>query len=106
MTWVRANAVRWVSDEPFPGWVEVHLDLADGTLAKLFDKPPVFASDDRLRPDATYPVTLALACEDARGDDSAETSSGTRYVRLAHEVTDLSGVSTFCVCEEDVTTDG
>jgi hypothetical protein len=35
MTWLGASAVRWVSDEPYPGWVEVHLDLADGTVAKL-----------------------------------------------------------------------
>lgn len=38
---VRAQAVRWVGDEPIPGWVEVHLELADGTVVKLFDKPPV-----------------------------------------------------------------
>ena len=56
--------MRWVSDEPFPGWVEVHLDLADGTVAKLFGKPPVFTADDeRLRAGASYPVDLELACD-------------------------------------------
>jgi hypothetical protein len=79
-----------VSDEPYPGWVEVHLDLADGTVAKLFDKPPAFVPDNRLRRDAEYPVILALECHIA-GDASTRAPSETLHVILAHGVTDLSG---------------
>jgi hypothetical protein len=100
--WVRAQAVRWVGGEPIPGWVEVHLDLADGTVVKLFDKPSVFASDDRLRPDSAYPVSLQLACESASADRGARGSGGTVQVTLAHGVSNRAGVSVFWVREQDV----
>jgi hypothetical protein len=81
MTRVRCQAVRWVSDEPQPGWVEIHLVDADGAVWSLFDKPPVFGADDRLTPDATYPVEVELDCEivsrqvDANGPDLVITST-------------------------------
>jgi hypothetical protein len=104
MRQVRATAVRWVNDEPIPGWVEVHLALADGTVAKLFDKPPMFESDDRrLRPNAKYPVTLSLDCEIVADDRSMQASSGSLYIILAHGISDLSGRITFCVHRESVT---
>ncbi|WP_030472912.1 hypothetical protein [Lentzea aerocolonigenes] len=64
-----------MSDEPQPGWVEVHLVDADGAVWSLFDKPPIFDADDRLTPDAAYPVDVELDCEivsrqvDASGRD-------------------------------------
>jgi hypothetical protein len=57
-----------VGDEPIPGCVEVDLELAYGTVAKLFDKPAVLTPDDRLRPDSAYLVVLQLACESASTD--------------------------------------
>ena len=59
---VRAAAVRWVSDEPQPGCVEVQLVLADGSVVSLLDKAPIFDAEDRLRPDASYPLELELDC--------------------------------------------
>jgi hypothetical protein len=99
---VRAQAVRWVGDEPIPGWVEVHLELADGTVVKLFDKPPVLTPDDRLRPDSAYPVSLQLACESASTGRGTRGSRGMVLVILEHGVSDQSGVSEFRVPEQDV----
>src|SRR5688500_18444538 len=63
MTRVRCQAVRWVSDEPQPGWVEVQLTDADGVVWSLFDKPPVFDAHDLLTPDAAYPLEGEMDCE-------------------------------------------
>lgn len=102
MFWVRAQAVRWVDDEPQPGWVEVHLQLADGTVAQLFDKPPVLDRDDRLRPDSAYPVLVTLACAIEPSEVASHAVPGALLVTLAHGVSDQSGVSTFWVREQDV----
>jgi hypothetical protein len=100
---VRARAVRWVSDEPFPGWVEVHLDLADGTVAKLFDKPPVFTADDeRLRAGASYPVDLELACDVCAAEGGTAAGADSVYVTLLHGVSGQSGEVTFLVRDRDV----
>lgn len=98
---VRARAVRWVDDEPFPGWVEVHLDLADGTVAVLCDKPPIFTAGDRLRPDSAYPVSLWLDCE-VNGDEHRGAEPATLTVTLKHTA-DKSGNATFQVHRQDVT---
>ena len=94
---VRARAVRWVSDEPQPGWVEVHLDLADGTVAKFFDKPPIFTDRD-LRPGDTYPVALTLTCT------VAEAAVDTTLVTLVHAEDEL-GQMIFRVRTQDVLPD-
>jgi hypothetical protein len=92
-----------VSDEPFPGWVEVHLDLADGTVARLFDKPPVFAADDgRLWAGASYPVDLELACDVCAAEGGTAAGAGSVYVTLLHGVSDQSGEVTFLVRDRDV----
>jgi hypothetical protein len=102
---VRARAVRWVSDEPFPGWVEVHLDLADGTVARLLDKPPVFTADDELlRAGASYPVGLELACDVSAAEGG--TAADAVYVTLLHGVRDQSGEVTFLVRDRDVVPGG
>jgi hypothetical protein len=102
MFWVRARAVRWVDDEPQPGWVEVHLQLADGTVARLFDKPPVVDRDDRLRPDSAYPVAVTLACAFEPSGVASHAVAGAVLVTLAHGVSDQAGISTFWVREQDV----
>lgn len=63
MTSVTAQAVRWVSDEPIPGWVEVQLTDVHGVVWSLFDKPPVFDGADLLTPDAVYPIDVQVSCE-------------------------------------------
>ncbi|HEY3557315.1 MAG TPA: hypothetical protein VGL05_07625 [Kribbella sp.] len=60
---LRAHAVRWVSDEPMPGWVEVEFEDADGVRHVVSDKPPVFGGHEQLGPDAEYPIEVLVACE-------------------------------------------
>ncbi|MFD1147115.1 hypothetical protein [Saccharothrix hoggarensis] len=57
------RAVRWVSDEPFPGWVQVQITDAHGVVWSLFDKPTVFDDEDRLRNHTAYPVDVEVPCE-------------------------------------------
>jgi hypothetical protein len=97
---VRARAVRWVSDD-FPGWVEVHLGLANGTVAKLIDKWPVFTAGDCLRPDASYPVDLTLACEISAAEGGTAAGTGAVYVTLLHAC-DPSGEATSLVRGRDI----
>lgn len=54
--------MRWVSDDPVPGWVEVEFTDANGARRLLADKPPIFGGPD-LRPDTPYPVDVLVACE-------------------------------------------
>ena len=58
---LRASAVRWISDEPIPGWVEVEFQDADGVRHVLADKPPIFDAD--LAPNTPYPVDVLVGCE-------------------------------------------
>lgn len=59
---VAAVAVRWLSDEPFPGMVEVHLTDGSGKTWTFIDKSAMFDPDDVLRATSDYPVDLKLAC--------------------------------------------
>ncbi len=81
---------------------EVHLQLADGTVAQLFDKPPVMDRDDRLRPDSAYPVPVTLVCAIEPSEVASHAVPAALLVTLAHGVSDQSGVSTFWVREQDV----
>jgi hypothetical protein len=92
-----------VSDD-FPGWVEIHLDLADGTVAKFIDKWPMFTSDDCLRPDASYPFDLPLDCTVSAEKDGTAAGPGTVYVTMTH-VDDVAGMWIFLVREQDVLPD-
>ena len=60
---LRCEAVRWVSDEPFPGWIEVTFTDVDGHLWRVFDKPPIFGSPADLDRDSPFPVAVELDCE-------------------------------------------
>lgn len=62
MTYLKAEAVRW-ADDHFPGWVEITFRQADGSTARLVEKAPVVDGEDRLTPDAVYPVALELGCD-------------------------------------------
>lgn len=54
------EAVRWVSDEPFPGWVEVVLTDADGHVCRFLDKPPIFESAGQITKESAFPVAAGL----------------------------------------------
>jgi hypothetical protein len=56
-------AVRWVSDQPWPGWVEVQFTDADGHRWSVVDKPAVFDAGQRLIPHTAYPIQIGLACQ-------------------------------------------
>lgn len=85
------RAVRWVADEPQPGLVECRLVDADGVEHVLIDKTAIFDSDARLRPDASYPIELKLACRVVRDGDTDV------VVELAHHVESVDGLRTFRV---------
>ncbi|MEV6893683.1 hypothetical protein [Kribbella sp. NPDC051137] len=55
--------MRWVSDDPIPGWVEVEFEDADGVRHVLADKPPIFGGYEQLASDTDYPVAVLVACE-------------------------------------------
>jgi hypothetical protein len=60
---LRCEAVRWVSDDPIPGWLEVTFTDTDGHLWSVFDKPPIFGSSVDLDRDSPFPVAVELDCE-------------------------------------------
>lgn len=62
IAYLRARAVRWVDDYPFPGVVEVTLTDGSGMTWTFVDKYPMFDSEDKLKPDSSYPIDLLLAC--------------------------------------------
>ncbi len=70
---VKCVVVRWVSDEPQPGWVEYQITDADGVTWSVFDKP-IHGGWEAMTPTANYPLPSSLDCEivrtmtDAHGD--------------------------------------
>lgn len=99
MATARAAAVRWVSDEPQPGWVEVILTDASGRKHSIFDKPPLFDAANRVRPDSAYPIEVDLQC-DVEADAGGEV-----VVRLLHGLESSTGRFRFTLRAETVTTE-
>jgi hypothetical protein len=60
---LRCEVIRRVSDDPFPGWIEVTFTDAEGHLWRIFDKPPIFGSTADLDRDSPLPVAVELDCE-------------------------------------------
>jgi hypothetical protein len=79
------DIVRWVADDPQPGWIEAELVDAHGTRWTLYDKPPIF-TEAALGPSTSYPFRGAARCEVVDLVDGmarirlidAETADGTR----------------------------
>jgi hypothetical protein len=90
VTVVECLAVRWVSDDQ-PGFVEVELTDAGGTIWRLVDKVPVFG-DPSLTPEGPYPRRVLVACEvvGEAQDDRVE-------VVLRHGVETADGTGRFWV---------
>ncbi|MER5702792.1 MULTISPECIES: hypothetical protein [unclassified Micromonospora] len=95
MHYVHVEAVRWI-DEDWPGWVEVHLNEADGTVVSLIDKVPVFDDADRLAPGVEFPVGLEFPCDVL---EWARDQVGNRLavIRLHFSVEDENGRTIFTV---------
>lgn len=88
---VLVRAVRWVSDDPFPGIVECRLVDADGVEHVFLEKSAVLDAEERLRPDAAYPIDLKLGCRVVQeGDAEVE-------VELAHHIESVEGLRRFRV---------
>lgn len=58
---VKCEVVRWVSNEPQPGWVEGKLVDAQGATWRFFDKPPIFTSE-AIDASTELPVDGKLRC--------------------------------------------
>ena len=54
--------MRWLSDEPQPGWVEYQLTDADGVTWSFFDKP-IHGGWEAMGPTANYPIPSSFDCE-------------------------------------------
>jgi hypothetical protein len=85
------DAVRWVSDEPIPGWVEVTFTDANVHVWSVFDKPPVFADD--LTRESSFPMAVELDCEVLSVDQDLVTISTLK----PWGVSAVDGRSTFTV---------
>jgi hypothetical protein len=59
---VRCHAVAWLSDEPFPGLVQVELQDGEGRSWVFADKAAMFDERGILRRDSIYPIQLDIAC--------------------------------------------
>lgn len=94
---LRAQAVRWVCDEPFPGLVEVQFTDAAGRCWSLVDKAPVFDTDGGLGPDSAFPVPIGVACV-IRGDGGSTEDGDLVTVSTApHGVESAEGRDEFTV---------
>lgn len=103
MAFVTGRAVRWVSDEPFPGWVEVLLTDAHGAEWSLFDKPTAFDDEGRLRGNTAYPVDVDVACEVVgRGQLADGTEVLTVSTRLPFGIEAADGRTEFLVDVDQV----
>jgi hypothetical protein len=84
---VRATALRWVSDEPQPGWVEVEFIDADGRRWLVHDKPPIFAEPPGgFLPTSSYPMPTLMAWTPGRqvADMRAIASRGPNRLASRH----------------------
>jgi hypothetical protein len=68
---VKCAAVRWVSDEPQPGWVEYQMTDADGVTWSFFDKP-IHGGWEAMTPIAEYPLPSSFDCEIMRMEKDTE----------------------------------
>ena len=88
---LKCEAIRWVSDEPQPGWIEVQMTDASGRMWRFFDKPPMFEGDIPLQPTSPYPVAAAIAVRIVEEGEVLTVSTD------PHHVESEDGESTFRV---------
>ena len=67
MLWFKAVAVRWVSDEPQPGMIEISVLDAYGREHRIFEKDIVTPSP--LTKDAQFPIDLWIEAESRDSDE-------------------------------------
>jgi hypothetical protein len=62
MNAVKCEVVRWLSDEPQPGWVEASMVDAQGRRWSFFDKPAIL-SDQGIVKSSEFPLSGLIRCE-------------------------------------------
>jgi hypothetical protein len=69
MPTVRASAISWLGDDPFPGIISVVLTDADGKNWTFVDKSPIFTSLP-ITGATRFPVEVEIGCTivEERGD--------------------------------------
>ena len=97
---VRCELIRWVSDEPQPGVVEVRLVDASGEEWAFIDKIAIFTADN-VSSTTTLPVPAAIRCEllATRQDDLGREVVD---VQLKDRVETADGVSRLTVQRADL----
>ena len=83
------DIVRWLGDDPQPGWIEAELVDAEGRRWTLHDKPPIFTTE-AVGPSTSYPIRGAARC------DVVQQVGRKAQIRLVDAETD-DGIRTFLV---------
>jgi hypothetical protein len=99
VAYLRGMVTRWV-DDAFPGWVEVRLVEADGTVVVLTDKVPVFGFDG-LSVETPLPAAVELACEVVRRERDGRNRE-LAVVALSNGVMDQENRKQFRVLADQV----
>ncbi|MBZ4320671.1 hypothetical protein [Streptomyces huiliensis] len=86
-----------MSDEPFPGWVEVRFTDAVGRCWSLFDKPAIFGDGGGLGPEAAYPVAVSVACVVREAHETPEGGEVVAVSTSPHGVATPNGREDFVV---------
>ena len=95
---LRCQIIRWLSTDPFPGWVEAQVVDANGREWLFHDKPPVFG--EQLAFDDALPVEATIACEVIAGDSASRTVTVDTSVPDGVEATD--GTTRFVVLADQL----
>ena len=99
MDLVRCVILRWIGDEPQPGWAEASLTDVHGRTWLFHDKPPIF-SGDIATPATRLPMAGALRCEIT----GRRTEGGKQLVEVATIDTDsVDGRYRFEVSPDQIT---
>ena len=102
MLHVRAKAIRWVSDLPQPGLVEVSLTDAHGIERRFVDKWPIFTADN-LTSNTSYPVDVSIDCDAvARTTDSSGHEIVVVSTAMPWGVVTVDGVDQFEVAADQL----
>jgi hypothetical protein len=75
---IKVEIVKWLADEPIPGWVEARFTDARGKVRVFFDKPDIFTAQPVVR-STRFPVPGKIQCEVV--DRSPDADSATISVR-------------------------
>ncbi|MFE7707587.1 hypothetical protein ACFU6I_17685 [Streptomyces sp. NPDC057486] len=103
MVKLRAEAARWVDDEPFPGMVEIQFTDAEGRRWSLVDKAPVFDAEGVLGPDSAYPLEIGVACVISGSVGLQEGDELVTISTAPHDVTTTDGRDEFTVRRDQLT---